>query len=160
MSYVMVKGSECSLRGLTGRFRSDGWLLSGTFALTAVVNAVRGMAALLAPIGSDAELLQRGPVESVPLIFGIALVVCFAGTFLAINGKRLRLDLEAANAQVRQLEGIIPICMYCKKIRDDANSWHRIEQYLAQHSQASFSHGICPECELKFERDLADVRLM
>lgn len=160
LAYVMVKGSVCSARDLIGPYRSDGRLLGMLFAATALMNATRGTAALLAPVNTDAELLQRGPVESVPLIVGIALVVCFAGTFLAINGKRLRLDLEAAHAQVRQLEGIIPICMYCKKIRDDANSWHRLEQYLAEHSHASFSHGICPDCELKFERDLTDSQLM
>jgi hypothetical protein len=47
---------------------------------------------------------------------------------------------------VKQLEGIIPICMYCKKIRDDQNSWNNLEQYISDHSEAMFSHGICPQC--------------
>lgn len=55
-------------------------------------------------------------------------------------------DLSAALARVRQLEGIIPICMYCKKIRDDHESWQQLETYISQHSEALFSHGICPEC--------------
>ena len=54
--------------------------------------------------------------------------------------------LEAALAKVKQLEGIIPICMYCKKIRDDKESWHKLEDYITQHSEALFSHGICPSC--------------
>lgn len=55
-------------------------------------------------------------------------------------------QLEAALDKVKQLEGIIPICMYCKKIRNDKESWQQIETYLSQHSEALFSHGICPEC--------------
>jgi hypothetical protein len=54
--------------------------------------------------------------------------------------------LEAALAKVKQLEGIIPICSYCKKIRDDKESWQQMENYITEHSEALFSHGICPEC--------------
>lgn len=57
--------------------------------------------------------------------------------------------LEATLARVKQLEGIIPICMYCKKIRDDHNSWNQLEQYITDHSEALFSHGMCPECAEK-----------
>jgi DNA-binding response OmpR family regulator len=55
-------------------------------------------------------------------------------------------ELEAALARIKKLEGIIPICMYCKKIRDDHNSWNQLEQYISSHSDAMFSHGICPQC--------------
>jgi len=55
-------------------------------------------------------------------------------------------ELEQALSNVRQLEGIIPICMYCKNIRDDKESWHQLETYISKHSEAMFSHGICPEC--------------
>jgi hypothetical protein len=54
--------------------------------------------------------------------------------------------LEAALAKMKQLEGVIPICMYCKKIRDDKESWQQLEGYITEHSEALFSHGICPEC--------------
>ena len=46
---------------------------------------------------------------------------------------------------VRRLEGVLPTCMYCKKIRDDRNVWVGIEQYITQRTEASFSHGVCPE---------------
>lgn len=55
-------------------------------------------------------------------------------------------QLEAALAQVKRLEGIIHICMYCKKIRDEEELWHNIERYISEHSDAEFSHGICPLC--------------
>ncbi len=60
--------------------------------------------------------------------------------------KEQRDQLEAALARVKMLEGIIPICMYCKKIRDEQNSWHQLETYISGHSEALFSHGMCPEC--------------
>jgi DNA-binding response OmpR family regulator len=55
-------------------------------------------------------------------------------------------ELEEALSRVKQLEGIIPICMYCKKIRDDHNSWQQLEAYITEHSEAMFSHGLCPHC--------------
>jgi len=55
-------------------------------------------------------------------------------------------ELEAALFQIKRLEGIIPICMYCKKIRDDQNTWNQLEQYITEHSEAMFSHGMCPQC--------------
>jgi phosphoserine phosphatase RsbU/P len=55
-------------------------------------------------------------------------------------------QLEVALAHVKQLEGILPICSYCKRIRNDADKWQNVESYVAGHSQAEFSHGICPTC--------------
>lgn len=59
--------------------------------------------------------------------------------------ERVR-ELEDTLAQVKQLQGIIPICSYCKKIRDDQNYWQRVESFIADHSHAQFSHSICPDC--------------
>jgi CheY-like chemotaxis protein len=56
------------------------------------------------------------------------------------------LELEAALSQVRQLQGLLPICSYCKKIRDEQNYWHRVESYISEHTEVVFSHGICPAC--------------
>lgn len=54
--------------------------------------------------------------------------------------------LQAALSEVQTLREILPICSYCRKIRDDKNYWHTVEDYLAQHTAAKFSHGICPRC--------------
>jgi CheY-like chemotaxis protein len=59
------------------------------------------------------------------------------------------LELEQALSQVRQLQGLLPICCYCKKIRDDSNYWQQVEGYIASHTGARFSHGICPDCWTK-----------
>jgi DNA-binding response OmpR family regulator len=55
-------------------------------------------------------------------------------------------ELEDALANVKQLQGLLPICSYCKKIRDDQDYWHQVESYVGQHSDAEFSHSICPSC--------------
>jgi len=55
-------------------------------------------------------------------------------------------ELEQALANVKQLRGLLPMCSYCKKIRVDDKYWQQLEGYLSDHSDAEFSHGICPEC--------------
>ncbi len=64
-------------------------------------------------------------------------------------------DLQKAINEIRTLEGIIPICAYCKKIRDDEEIWQQIEDYISEHSDAKFSHGMCPDC---YEKQLVEVR--
>jgi CheY-like chemotaxis protein len=59
-------------------------------------------------------------------------------------------ELEDALSRVKQLQGLLPICSYCKKIRDDRNYWEQVESYIARHSEAQFSHGICPDCYAQF----------
>lgn len=55
-------------------------------------------------------------------------------------------ELQEAFANVRELSGLLPICSYCKKIRNDENYWERLESYLCSHTHAQFSHSICPDC--------------
>jgi GAF domain-containing protein len=64
-------------------------------------------------------------------------------------------ELENALSEVKTLQGLLPICSYCKKIRDDKGYWNQIEAYLKKYSDATFSHGICPEC---YEREIKKVR--
>jgi phosphoserine phosphatase RsbU/P len=68
-------------------------------------------------------------------------------------------ELEGALEHVRQLQGILPICSYCKKIRGDQDYWQTVESYIADHSEAEFSHGICPNCyETTVKDHLASFR--
>jgi len=65
-------------------------------------------------------------------------------------------ELQEALQQIKTLQGILPICMFCKKIRNDGNYWQQVETYVSQHSKAEFTHGLCPEClEKYFKRPLA-----
>ncbi len=60
--------------------------------------------------------------------------------------EKLIRELQEALAKVRTLSGLLPICAHCKKVRDDAGYWTRIESYISAHTLAEFSHGICPDC--------------
>ena len=71
--------------------------------------------------------------------------------------ERIR-EVEDALSRVKQLQGLLPICSYCKKIRDDQNYWHQVESYVGKHTDARFSHGICPECTEKFRIELTTNR--
>ena len=55
-------------------------------------------------------------------------------------------ELEDAMAHIKFLQGILPICMFCHRIRDDEESWRRIEDYLEEHADVQLSHGLCPQC--------------
>jgi hypothetical protein len=56
-------------------------------------------------------------------------------------------NLQEALEQVKKLSGLLPICASCKKIRDDKGYWNQIETYISNHSEADFSHGLCPVCQ-------------
>jgi DNA-binding response OmpR family regulator len=68
---------------------------------------------------------------------------------------RVRVGIRVINliSKVRQLRGLLPICSYCHRIRNDDDYWQQMEQYLSQHSDARFSHGICPDCLAQVEAD-------
>lgn len=80
-----------------------------------------------------------------------------AGTRIVSLQQQLRThvtELEAALASVRQLRGLVPICSYCKAIRDDKQYWHRLETYISENSEAQFTHSICPTCYEAISADL------
>ena len=56
------------------------------------------------------------------------------------------IELEEALTQVKRLQGIVPICSYCKHVRNDQNYWQQVESYISAHSEAQFSHSVCPDC--------------
>jgi hypothetical protein len=82
-----------------------------------------------------------------------------ASRYQQIKDSECRLEkekekLEDALAQVKQLSGLLPICMHCKKIRDDKGYWNQIESFIQAHSEAKFSHGICQVCAKKHYPEL------
>jgi DNA-binding response OmpR family regulator len=67
----------------------------------------------------------------------------------AIERQKLHTQLEHSTREIRALRGFLPICAGCKKIRDDKGYWTQIEAYISEHSEAEFSHSICPECMVR-----------
>jgi len=65
-------------------------------------------------------------------------------------------DLSKALEEIKQLSGLLPICSHCKKIRDDKGYWQVVERYISEHSEAQFSHSICPDCMRKHYPKIAD----
>ncbi len=67
--------------------------------------------------------------------------------FIALEKEQgLRVELEEAMSNLKTLQGMLPICAHCKKVRDDQGYWTQIEHYIRAHSEAQFTHGICPDC--------------
>ena len=69
---------------------------------------------------------------------------------------RLNQDLQKALVEIKTLQGILPICAACKKIRDDKGAWHHLEAYIQSHTKAEFSHGLCAECAKKLYPKYSD----
>jgi PAS domain S-box-containing protein len=70
----------------------------------------------------------------------------------------LIIQLQDALANIKTLKGLLPMCAWCKKIRDDKGYWKRVETYIREHSDASFTHGICPECLKKVDPETYDEK--
>jgi len=90
----------------------------------------------------------------------LVLANAFAGREMARRRRaeqeqcRLIEKLQTALADVKTLSGLIPICGWCKSIRNDAGYWQSIEQYIRANTEATFTHGICPSCQEKFKADI------
>nr|WP_319493329.1 response regulator [uncultured Desulfobacter sp.] len=81
-------------------------------------------------------------------------IIAKARVDLHIKLHKTMAELKEALSQVKKLSGLLPICMYCKKIRDDKGYWNQLEAYIDNHSEAQFSHSICNECAEKHYPDL------
>jgi CheY-like chemotaxis protein len=77
------------------------------------------------------------------------------------SDEKMRLinDLKMALDEIKTLSGLLPICSHCKKIRDDTGYWDSVEHYLSKHSDAQFSHGICPDCMRQYYPKVAEKLL-
>ena len=71
-----------------------------------------------------------------------------------VDKEKLIIDLKKALREVKTLGGLLPICASCKKIRDDKGYWNQLEDYIQKHSEAEFSHSVCPQCAKKLYPDL------
>ena len=110
----------------------------------------------------DAATASALFVGTITVLMATAVVVESAasnrleGRRLDLERERARLvtELEKALAEVRSLSGLLPICSHCKRIRDDRGGWERLEEYISEHSEAQFSHSLCPDCLQKHYGEL------
>jgi len=99
-----------------------------------------------------ARAFELGAVDYVTKPFNPVTVKARVKTHIQLNDTLQ--DLQAALSEVKTLRGFLPICSYCKKIRDDKGYWNQIESYIQGHSDAEFSHSICQECAKKYYPDM------
>jgi hypothetical protein len=112
------------------------------------------------PANPGNEILRAFTVSMLPWSLAFMILSAILGMFW---GKIKQTDEEKSEAiielhkalkEVKTLSGFLPICASCKKIRDDKGYWNQIEAYISEHSEAEFSHGICPECAQKIYPDI------
>lgn len=113
---------------------------------------------VLGEVGGKVQAFAVGGVDYVTKPFQFEEVLARVETHLALRALQKQLqetnrelarrleELQEALTTVKTLRGLIPICASCKKIRDDQGYWNQLETYIAEHSDAEFSHGICPDC--------------
>lgn len=90
--------------------------------------------------------LDRHIFNASVLPFAVSALLLFALYWGFVNLDKSLIGKQKAEAEVVALQGIIPICMHCKEIRDDKGSWNQLEAYIESHSDAHFSHGLCDRC--------------
>lgn len=138
-------------RGSVRATRSQGLMVVG-LSIFAAVFLIRGVALLTAPA-------HFGPHLARTTIQSMTWLASFLGTMLSSFAlvlmyrervtrevARQKEALEATLARAKRLEGLLSICMHCKKIHGESDSWLQVEKYVSDHSDARFSHSICPEC--------------
>jgi PAS domain S-box-containing protein len=101
--------------------------------------ALRWISISSVPLRLSPELAPQGVVTTFTDVTALKRAI--------VEQERLVGELREALHQVKTLSGLLPICMFCKKIRDDHGEWKRVEQYLSARTDATFSHGLCPTCE-------------
>jgi len=115
----------------------------------------------------DSAETNQAKLERITIILTLvgvilSLAIAIIATRRLLYAKRKILNknnsLQKALDEIKTLRGIIPICSYCKKIRDDHGAWEIIEAYISSHSEAKFSHGICPECYKKQMIELEQMK--
>ncbi len=123
-------------------------LLSGSFLVVGMYSVIRTLYTLFmeSRIG---DFMSAGLVHSLAyIIISLGHISIFTG-LIAMSALRVEGHLDEANDELKTLAGLLPICASCKKIRDDKGYWNQIESYISTHSDAKFSHGLCPECSEK-----------
>ena len=101
---------------------------------------------LLSKAADEAKALLSKAAEAIETDEPAKVLLNEAANAAEVLLSKATMTAEVLLVRVKRLEGIIPICSYCKKIRDDEGCWNQLEAYLHSHSDAEFSHGACPEC--------------
>lgn len=140
------------------------------------INVVYGLSMLARTLigarNGGSGFLASNVMNSVFFILFIVYEIWLGQLILIMNNQRMEAELKLNEGELREhivslgkaisevkvLKGLLPICSTCKKIRDDQGYWNQLESYIDDHSEASFTHGICPECSVNFRREIEEYR--
>jgi hypothetical protein len=104
------------------------------------------------------DIAQCVPYEpSHPLIIQGVIYDITNRKWLEDDRQKLLYKLQESLTQIKTLSGLLPICSSCKKIRDDNGNWQNLEKYVREHTEATFTHSVCPECFSKLYPDLDPI---
>jgi len=111
-------------------------------------------------VGAEGYIIK--PISNKELIARVQSMVRIKRAEDALRDKekeqqKLILQLQDALAEIKTLKGFIPICAWCKRIRDDEGYWDQLEAYISKHTDAVFSHGLCPECAEKYRAEIKEL---
>jgi len=129
------------------------WLLTTTFTFLALWFLLRTFLTISFE-DKIHDFMSAGVIHGLSIIAISIGHIFIAVGLIIINAQRLEHSLINAKEEIKILEGFLPICASCKKIRDDEGYWNQIESYIQKHSEAQFSHSICPECAKEHYPDL------
>lgn len=155
--FLLAAGIRCWSLGITSaRYYTIGWV---TFLLGAMAFNLRNMGVLPSVFITDFSPHIGSAIEVLFLSLALAdRINVIEKAKLAAEkalANELEKQVEEKTSDIKKLSGLLPICASCKKIRDDHGYWQQVEEYLEEHSDAQFSHGICPDCVEKLYPDLA-----
>lgn len=127
-------------------------LVISTLSFVGSVYLARGILSWIVPPPTE-NFLDPSPIQGMSLLVYLLGHTVLSAGLLVLNAQRVERDLQVAMDECKVLQGILPICAHCKKIRDDRGAWNQLEAYIHQHTDAEFSHGICPDCARTFYED-------
>lgn len=153
--YYSLRAARLAAVEVAGLLRARNWQLIVTLAGMGAFFLLRAVLTFLSE-QHLADFMDGGTLQVVTFLVSFLVHILIFTGLIFLNIQRLELDLAKAQEELKVLGGLLPICAHCKRIRDDSGYWHQVERYITDHSQASFTHGICPQCLQEIYPEVAD----
>ncbi len=105
----------------------------------------------------ESDFMNAQIINSISVILNFGMVFLLYISFIVLNSYRAETELRKSQNDVKVLQGLLPICSHCHKIRDDKGYWEKIDHYMQKNSDIKFTHGLCPECTAKYNSEFSDT---